>query len=136
MERLHLDLIDEAEIRLEPVYEVLGRGRIPVATAGPVGGPKLNEVHGLDGVLDGFHWEVVGAGRADAVDDAVPWLVRREEAVGEVCGRPVVPVKLILACGTAGAEGDDVDVREGGDLRAGPQALQLAELVGDNELPP
>ena len=107
-------------MRLEPVYEVLGRGRIPVATAGPVGGPKLNEVHGLDGVLDGFHREVVGAGRADAMDDAVPWLVRREEAVGEVRVCPVIPVELILAFDTAGARGDDVDVREGRDLRVGP----------------
>ena len=145
-EWLQLDLLDEAEIGLEAIYEALGGGGVPLATAGPVGGPVgLEAVDRLEGVLDGLVGEVVGAGGADAVDDAVPGLVGREEAVAEVHVHPVVPMELVVsarggvlipACQGSGGGGGDVDLGEGGELRAGPQALQLAELVVDNELSP
>ena len=142
-EWLQLDLLDEAEIGLEAIYEALGHGGVPLAAAGPVGGPVgLEVVDGLEGVLDGLVGEVVGAGGADAVDDAVPGLVGREEAVAEVRVHPVELLVLgarpgggvlVPACRGSGAGGGgDVDLGEGGDLRAGPQALQLAELVVDN----
>lgn len=89
-ERLHLDLVNEAEISLEAIYEALGGVGVPLAAAGPIGGPGGVElIDGLKGVLYCLLGEVVGTRGAYAVEDAVPGVVGREQAVGEVRVHPV-----------------------------------------------
>ncbi|EEC79564.1 hypothetical protein OsI_20697 [Oryza sativa Indica Group] len=139
-----LDLIGDAHITVEPVRQGLWCVGIVVAAAGPVGGAVLDPIVWYERVLDGLVREIVGAGGADALQDAVHGGASGDEAAAEVGVNPVVPLEGLELDAMAG-----LGVRryrwwlqrrsahllrpgEIGDLWAYPQAYALAEFVLNN----
>ena len=143
-EWLQLDLIGDAHITVEPVRQGLWCVGIVVAAAGPVGGAVLDPIVWYERVLDGLVREIVGAGGADALQDAVHGGAVGDEGAAEVGVDPVVPLEGLELDAMAG-----LGVRryrwwlqrrsahllrpgEIGDLWAYPQAYALAEFVLNN----
>lgn len=143
-EWLQLDLIDDAHITVEPVRQGLWCVGIVVAAAGPVGGAVLDPIVWYERVLDGLVGEVVGAGGADALQDAVHGGAVGDEGAAEVGVDPVVPLEGLALDAMAGLGVRRLRRRsahllragEIGDLRAYPQAYALAEFVLNNESAP
>lgn len=139
-EWLQLDLIDDAHITVEPVRQGLWCVGIVVAAAGPVGGAVLDPIVWYERVLDGLVGEVVGAGGADALQDAVHGGAVGDEGAAEVGVDPVVPLEGLALDAMAGLGVRRLRRRsahllragEIGDLRAYPQAYALAEFVLNN----
>uniref|UniRef100_A0A0E0CU59 Uncharacterized protein n=1 Tax=Oryza meridionalis TaxID=40149 RepID=A0A0E0CU59_9ORYZ len=97
-----LDLIDDAHITVEPVRQGLWCVGIVVAAAGPVGGAVLDPIVWYERVLDGLVGEVVGAGGADALQDAVHGGAVGDEGAAEVGVDPVVPLEGLALDAMAG----------------------------------
>lgn len=139
-EWLQLDLIDDAHITVEPVRQGLWCVGIVVAAAGPVGGAVLDPIVWYERVLDGLVGEVVGAGGADALQDAVHGGAVGDEGAAEVGVDPVVPLEGLALDAMAGfgvrrlrrRSAHLLRAGEIGDLRAYPQAYALAEFVLNN----
>jgi hypothetical protein len=140
-ERLYPYLINDTQIRVEPVCQALRLVGVVRAAAGPVGREVVHPVLRLERVLHALGGEIVGAGGADAVQDAVRGgLLGGDEGAAEVGVYPVVllaaPLLGVLA-GLGGARGGrrrsgDLDrAGEVGDLGAYPHAQALAEFVVD-----
>ena len=131
-EWLYPDLVDDAEIGGEPVGQGLGRLSVVLAPAGPVGGALVDAFLRLEGVLDGLVGEVVGAGGAEAVQDAVDGGVGGEDGAAEVGVDPELRLGGVAAGPGGGGGGGRRHLdggREGGRLRAQPLAELLAEVV-------
>jgi hypothetical protein len=140
-ERLYPYLINDTQIRVEPVGQALRVVGVVRAAAGPVGRAVVHPVLRLERVLHALGGEIVGAGGADAVQDAGRGgLLGGDEGAAEVGVYPVVLLAAPLLCvlaGLGGARGGrrrsgDLDrAGEVGDLGAYPHAQALAEFVAD-----
>lgn len=133
------DLINEADIRGEPVGQGLGDVGVVLAAAGPVGVAVVHPLLRDERVLDGLVGEVVGAGGADAAHDELHGGFAGHERAGEVGeGRvlplagPVLGVLAGLGRGGRRRAGHHDRAGEGGGLRAYPPAQALAEFVLDH----
>ena len=138
---MYPDLIDNAQIRAQPVGQALRHVRVVLAPARPVGWTVTHHLPWIERVLHPLGRETVGARGTDAVQDAVHegLGLGGDEGAAEVGVCPVI--LLGVMAGPGGGRRERWDRRrfahlnragEAGDLRAYPQAEALAEFIGDN----
>ena len=139
--RAHPDLINQAEIRGEPVGQALGGVGVVLAAAGPVRVAVVHPFMRHERVLHGLVGEEVGAGGADAAHDEVHGGLGGDEGAEEVgVGRvlplagPALSVLAGLGRGRGGRRrpGHHDRAGEAGGLRAYPPTQALAESVLDH----